>query len=216
MRDAEQNPFPIRQTVFLQNATQQRDLNDIQTALRNIFPRMKIYGVASQMAITMAGTPEDVADGKSLIAELDRSSKTYRITYTLTEIDNGARGAAQKYVLIAASGERTNFVEGTKVPIVTGETDKADSSSQIQYIDLGLKIRATPVSSADGLRLDTSIEQSSVASEKAANGPDPTMNQTMLDGTAYLVEGKPRVLGSLDVPGTTKRLEIEVVAETVK
>ena len=87
--DTEQNRWPVRQTVFLQKITEQRELYDIETALRNIFPRMKIYGVASQLAITLAGMPEDVSGAKSMIAEFDRPSKTYRITYTLTEIDNG-------------------------------------------------------------------------------------------------------------------------------
>lgn len=215
--DTEQNLFPVRQTVFLENITQQRELYDIQTDLRNIFPRMKIYGVASQLAITLAGTREDMDAAKSMIAELDRPSKTYRLTYTLSEIDNGSRSGAQKYELIAASGERTTFTEGTKAPIVTAEPDKPESPAQIQYIDLGLKILATPVSSAGGLRLDSRIEQSSVASEKAASSvPDPTINQAVLDSTAYLTEGKPQVLGSLDVPGTARHLEIAVVAETVK
>jgi type II secretory pathway component GspD/PulD (secretin) len=213
----EQKPEPVRQTVFLTNATEQRELNDIQTDLRNVFPRMKIYGVSSQLAITLVGTPDEVDAAQKMIAELDRPRKTYRITYTLTELENGSHAGAQKYVLIAASGEQSSLVAGTKVPIFTAAPDKPGAPAQIQYIDLGLKIRATPQSSANGLRLATSVERSSVAGEKPLVGAqDPTINQTTFNATANLIEGTPQALGSLDVPGTTKRLEIAVVAEAVK
>ncbi len=216
---AEQDLFPVRQTVFLMHVTEQQELNDIQTDLRNMFPQMKIYGVSSKLAISLAGTAEDVEAAQKVIAQLDRPLKTYRITYTVTEFDNGAPAGTQKYLLIAASGQRTTFVEGTKVPILTATPDKSDSSAaaQIQYVDVGLKIQATPQSSAEGLRLDSKVEQSSVAGERATGGTQsPTMSQTVLDTTSTLAEGKSQVLGSLDVPGTTKRLEIAVVAETAK
>lgn len=216
-RSGGENLFPVRQTVFLENVTDLRQLNDIQTDLRNVFPRMKIYGIASQLAITMAGTAEDVDAGKSLIAELDRPARTYRITYTFTEIDNGNRSGAHRYVLIAAAGERTELVEGTKVPVVVAAADKPGAPAQFQYVDVGLKIRATPKSMANGLRLESSVEQSSVAGEKPMGGiQEPTLNQTALNATANLAEGKPQVLGSMDVPGTAKRLEISVTAEAAQ
>lgn len=216
---AEQNLYAMRQTVFLTHVTEQRELNDIQTDIRNLFPRMKIYGVSSKLAISLAGTAEDVEAAQKVIAELDQPLKTYRITYSITEFDNGAHAGAQKYVLTAASGQRTTFVEGTKVPILTAAPDKSDPSApaQIQYIDVGLKIQATPQSSAEGLRLDSKVEQSSVAGERPTGGTQsPTMTQTVLDSTSTLAEGRSQVLGSLDVPGTAKRLEIAVVAEAIK
>jgi type II secretory pathway component GspD/PulD (secretin) len=214
---ADQKPEPVRQTVFLANATEQRELNDIQTDLRNMFPQMKIYGVDSQLAITLVGTPQQVDAAQKMIAELDRPRKSYRITYTLTELENGNRAGTQKYELIAASGERSSFAMGTKVPILTAALDKPGAPAQFQYIDVGLKIQATPQSSADGLRLETSVERSSVAGEKPLGGAQtPTLNQTNFNATTNLTESKPQVLGSLDVPGTTKRLEIAVMAEPVQ
>ncbi len=38
------------QTFYLTNAWQQNDLNDVQTAFRNVLPNIKVYGVASQNA----------------------------------------------------------------------------------------------------------------------------------------------------------------------
>jgi len=71
----------IDQTIFLTNATQQNDVNDIQTGLRNmLIGRSRIYAVASQNAITIYGSPEDIERARKLIAELDRARRIYRLT----------------------------------------------------------------------------------------------------------------------------------------
>jgi len=38
----------------------------------------------------------------------------------------------------------------------------------------------------------------------------------VLEGTSALTLGKPLILGSLDIPGTTRKQEIAVVSELVK
>jgi hypothetical protein len=38
----------------------------------------------------------------------------------------------------------------------------------------------------------------------------------MLEGMSTLAQGKPMVLGSLDIPGSTRHEEIEVVSELVR
>ncbi len=79
------------QTFFLNNASEQNDLNDIQTDLRNVLHRAMIYGVLSQNAITVRATPEDLETARKLVADLDRPRKLYRLTYTITDIDGGKR-----------------------------------------------------------------------------------------------------------------------------
>jgi general secretion pathway protein D len=49
------------QTFYLSNAWQQNDLNDIQTAIRNILTGAKIYGISSQNAIVIRGTITAIA-----------------------------------------------------------------------------------------------------------------------------------------------------------
>ena len=71
--------------------------------------------------------------------------------------------------------------------------------------------------SPDALHLQTKIEQSSLAEEKSvASAQDPVVRQTVLDDSSVLSQGKPLVLGSLDLPGTTRSQEIEVAAELVR
>jgi len=62
------------QTFYLSNAWQPNDLNDVQTALRNVLTSAKIYGVASQNAIVMRGTPDELlqelgADSRNCLAK---------------------------------------------------------------------------------------------------------------------------------------------------
>jgi hypothetical protein len=88
----------------------------------------------------------------------------------------------------------------------------------VQYLDVGLNIDATLDAYSDGLRLHTKVEQSSVvADEKSGMGTqDPVVRQTTLEGVSTLVQGKPVVLGALDMPGSTRRQEIEVISELVR
>lgn len=205
----------VRQTFFLNNVTEQSDMNDIQTDLRNMLPRVRVFGMASQYAISVAGSAEDVRLAQGMISDLDRPRKLYRLTYTFTDVDNGRRGESQQYAFVAIQGERTDLKQGTKVPIVTGTSSKDSPSSdtQIQYLDIGLHISAT----VSKVGLHSHIERSSLSEEKASVGAqDPIVRQTLLDEATLLPLGKPQVLGTLDIPGATRRQEVSVTAEAVQ
>ena len=213
-KPAEPRPAEVRKTFFLSNVTQQMDLGDIQTDLRNMINRAKIYGVASQNAISVEGTEEEVELAQQMISELDRPKKVYRLTYSFTEIDNGRRAGSQQYSLDVMQNEKSELKLGDKVPIVTGtySHDSASSELQMQYLDVGLHIEAAVV----GARLRSHIERSSLSEEKATVSPqDPILRQTVFEGLTLMPQGKPIVLGSIDVPGTTRKEEIAVAAEVV-
>jgi type II secretory pathway component GspD/PulD (secretin) len=219
-KPAEARPNPeIHQTFYLTNTTNQQGLNDIQTALRNALPKARVFGVASQNAIQVHGTPEEVQLAQRLLADLDRPKKVYRLTYKINETEHGQPKDKQQFTLIVASGDRTVFKQGDRVPIVTGKSREgsAPQSSEVQYVDVGLSIDASLTASADAITLRTKFETSRVTDQATGAGArDPDIRQTVLDETAALVPGKPLVLGSLDIPGTTRHQEIEVVAEPVQ
>jgi len=214
---AQQPPPEAVQTFFLKNVSEQNELNDIQTDLRNVMPRARIYGIQTQNAITVKGTPDDLATAQKLISELDRPCQLYRLTYTITDIDGGKRAGSQQFVILAAWEQRSDFKQGSRVPIVTGSTTEGQSqNTQVQYQDLGLNIEATVGGSPDAITLRTNVQQSSLDEEKPiAGAQDPVIRQTVLRVTVVLVQGKPLVLGSLDIPGTTRREEIAVTADLV-
>jgi type II secretory pathway component GspD/PulD (secretin) len=207
------------ETLYLTNANQQNELNDIQTAMRNALPTAHIYGVPTQHAIVLWATQEDIALAHRILADLDKKRPTYRLTYTLTELDGGKRVSEEHFVLVAVGGDRTEFKQGSRVPIVTGsmDSDTGKPNTQVQYVDVGLRIDATLDVSGESLTLRTKLEQTGVADEKSNVGiQDPVIRQSALEGTATLVPGKVLVLGSLDVPGTARREEVQVVAEAVR
>ncbi len=202
------------QIFYLANATQQNDANEIIVAIRNLIdPTVKIYLVPNQNAITMRGTPEQLALAQKIINDLDRPRKSYRLTYSISEMDSGKRVGVQHFSMIVTSGQRTQLKQGSRVPIVTG-SDK--DGSQVQYLDIGLNFDSTLDQYAGGAKLSTKVEQTSVAEERSGVGPqDPVVRQTTLANTSFLQPGKPVVLGSLDVPGSTRHIDIDVVMEPI-
>jgi hypothetical protein len=207
------------ETIYLANITQQSDATDIQSALRNMLPRAKVYFVLGQNALTVESSPEDILLARKIVADLDRARKVYRLTYTITEIDNGKQAGSQHLTLLVALGEKTDMKQGIRVPVVTGSCDAGSStpSSQVQYVDVGLSIEASLFGSPDSLNLRTKVEELSLAEEKSGMGAqDPLIRQNILEEKLHLTQGKPLSLGSLEQPGGTRRQEIEVVAELVR
>jgi len=74
------------QTFYLTNAWQQNDLNDVQTALRNVMPNTKVYGVASQNAIVMRATPDELLLAQKLINDLDKSRAEVVVDIAILEV----------------------------------------------------------------------------------------------------------------------------------
>jgi len=74
------------QTFYLTNAWQQNDLNDVQTALRNVLPNAKVYGVADQNAIVMRGTPDELLLAQALINDLDKPRSEVLVDFGVLEV----------------------------------------------------------------------------------------------------------------------------------
>ena len=208
------------ETIYLKNVTQTNDANEIVIAVRNMVdPSVRIYLVPNQNAIVIRATPDQMAMAQKVISNLDRPKSTYRLTYTITEIDGAKRVGSQRFAMIATEGQRTVMKQGSKVPIATGSYKEAGTSTQTQftYLDIGMNFDATLDETANGAKLRTKVEQLSIAEENSGVGPqDPVVRQATLEGTTYLTLGKPQVLGSLDIPGSTRHLDIGVVMEPVR
>jgi general secretion pathway protein D len=74
------------QTFYLTNAEQQNDLNDVQTALRNVMPNAKVFGVAGQNAIVMRGTPDELLLAQQLIDDLDKARGEVVVDIAVLEV----------------------------------------------------------------------------------------------------------------------------------
>jgi general secretion pathway protein D len=74
------------QTFYLANASQQNDLNDVQTALRNVLTNAKLYAVPSQNAIVMRATPDELLLAQKLIDDLDKSRPEVVVDVAILEV----------------------------------------------------------------------------------------------------------------------------------
>jgi general secretion pathway protein D len=74
------------QTFYLSNAWQQNDLNDIQTAIRNVLTGVKIYGVSSQNALVIRGTPDELLLAQKMINDLDKPRPEVEVDIAVLEV----------------------------------------------------------------------------------------------------------------------------------
>jgi type II secretory pathway component GspD/PulD (secretin) len=212
---------PPYQTFYLTNISAQNDATEVTVALRNLLPGdVKIYLVPSQNAITMRGTPDELALAQKIINDLDRPKKIYRLTFTTTEMDGSKRVGVQHFAMIVTAGQRTVMKQGSKVPIATGSYSATGGSTgaqtQFTYLDIGMNFDATLEEVANGMRLRSKVEQLGIAEQTSGVGlQDPIIRQSLLEGTSFLTLGKALVLGSIDIPGSTRHLDIEVMMEQV-
>jgi type II secretory pathway component GspD/PulD (secretin) len=206
-------------TFYLNNTFQIADANEIVTAMRNILDSCdRIFLLSSQNAIVMRASPENTLLAQKLLNDLDRPRKNYRLTYTVTELDGSKSLGTQHFAMIVTPGQATSLKLGSKIPIATGSYSAGGSGAtpgqtQFTYLDVGMNFDATLDEFANGVRLRSAVEQSSVAPEPSviAGVSEPVIRQTSLKGESLLAPGKPLVLGSIDIPGSTSHMEIEVV-----
>jgi type II secretory pathway component GspD/PulD (secretin) len=206
--------------IYLNNMSQQNDANEILVALRNsLDPSTKIFLVASQNAIALTTYPEEFARAEVIVRALDRPHKAYRLTYTIAESDAGKRIGVQHFSLTTVIGQRTQMKEGSKVPVATGSYSTSDKTSQEQftYLDVGMNFDASITQNGDNLLLKTHVEQSAVANTQTiSNVQEPVIRQSVFDGVAAITPGKPVTIGAIDIPGSTRHLDIEVLAEPLQ
>jgi general secretion pathway protein D len=74
------------QTFYLTNAWQQNDLNDVQTAIRNVLPNTHVYGVQSQNAIVMRGSPDELLLAQKLVDDLDKARPEVVVDVAVLEV----------------------------------------------------------------------------------------------------------------------------------
>jgi len=75
------------ETFYLTNVSQQNDANEILVALRNLFdPTTKMLLVASQNAIVMRATPEELILAEKIINDLDRTRPEVVVDVAVLEV----------------------------------------------------------------------------------------------------------------------------------
>ncbi len=213
-------------TIYLTNVSSQNDANEIMVAVRNMAdPGVRIYLVASQNAMVVNTYPEELARIEALVRSLDRPHKTYRLTYTITELDAGKPIGTQHISMVVVDGQRASVKQGDKIPVATGSYSTGEANTtgglgmqtQFTYLDIGLNFDATLNSLDSGAMLKTKVEQSSLGQPSTIAGvTEPVVRQTVFEGNTFLTLGKPLMIGSIDVPNSTHHFDIAVVVDPIK
>jgi type II secretory pathway component GspD/PulD (secretin) len=207
-------------TIYLTNAIQPNDANEILVAVRNMFdPSIKVYLVASQNAINVGTYPQEITRIEALVHELDRPRKAYRITYTIATIEDGKNVGTQHYSMVAVDGQRVTMKQGDKVPVATGSysTDSSTAQTQFTYLDVGMNFDTTVTSIAGGVSIISKAEQSSIGPTNTIAGvAEPVVRQSVLQSSASVTLGKPLMLGSIDIPNSNRHLDLDVLVEPIR
>lgn len=213
-------------TFFLTNVTQQTDGMDIVTAVRNLVcPGTRVYYNAPQRAILVEAPPAQLDRADKIIHELNLVTKAYRITYTLTELDAGKTISTRHYSMLIGDGEHSSMKEGNKIPIATGTyangaaatSPASEVQTQFTYLDIGMNFDASIAVSDTTVHLRSKVEDSSLDQPVTIAGvTEPVVRQSVLDGTAILTLDKPAMLGTIDIPNSTRHIDIAAVVEQVK
>ncbi len=74
------------ETFYLTNAWQPNDLTDVQTALRNVLPQVKVAAVASQNSIVVRGTPDELLLAEKLVNDLDKPRGEVIVDVSVLEV----------------------------------------------------------------------------------------------------------------------------------
>ena len=182
---------------------------------------LALFSAGAATAQSPASAPPAAPSEPStaLQAALQAAPKTYRLTYTFSEMDGTKSIGTQHYSMTTDADGRATVKLGNKVPVLTGEYHAASAQTQTQftYVDVGLNLDTRLHEFANGIQVSAKVEKSSVADEPSTlDMHEPIIRQQVLENTAVVALGKPVMLGSLDIPGSTGHLDISLLVEAVR
>jgi general secretion pathway protein D len=129
------------QTFYLSNAWQQNDLNDVQTALRNVLgANLKVYAVQSQNAIVVRGTPDELLLCQKLVNDLDKARAEVVVDIAVLEVSKNwerTLGIAwPSSIGIALTPPSASTTSTSSTSSTTGTTGSTTSTSGLNLYNL--------------------------------------------------------------------------------
>jgi general secretion pathway protein D len=127
-------------TFYLANAWQPNDLTDVQTAIRNVLTggSFKIYGVPSQNAIVVRGTPDELMLAQKLVNDLDKARAEVVVDIAVLEVSKNwerTLGIAWPSSVGVALQPPTSSTASTTTT-TTGTTGTTDNGTTPSLYDL--------------------------------------------------------------------------------
>jgi hypothetical protein len=149
--------------------------------------------------------------------------ETYRLEYTITEMEDGKKLNARSYsVMCEDRGSPTRGVlkVGSRVPVVSARDSPNALQAQFQYLDVGMNIDARlDVTASGDLTLQSDVDMSSVANgdrPTQVDGNPPVIRQLRVSSFNAITVGKPVVISTADDVASHRQFQIQVVATKLK
>jgi len=143
------------------------------------------------------------------IPQAQTSPHSYRLDYTLTELEDGKKIDVRQYSISVAGGIGQVKID-TKVPA------GVNSDGGNQYLDVGTSIKCF-VRMRDGApALDTDLGVSSVVPDEGKVNGRPILRTFTISSQTPVVVGKGVMVGTVDDPNSKRKFQLEVMAAEIK
>ncbi len=175
--------------------------------------RIATLFLLSLMIPGVGGASLAAQETKSAVSREEKPAVTYKLEFTLTELEEAARVNSRSYTLLLEEDAWGRMRIGTRVPISMGE------GKGIQYMDVGFSLDCRLNQNKSGLRLETRLEVNSFAPippSDASSSREPVLRNMRSELAASIVPGKPILLSSVDELGSRRRFQLEVTAKRME
>src|SRR5215472_5816953 len=127
-------------TFFINYRKDPRQLQEMINTMRSVFNVTRVSGDASSSAIIVRGDPAQLSFAEKLVHELDVPVNTYRLDYTISEIEDGKKVSTHTYTLMCQDNIKSVLKLGSRVPVPTSPA--GGSSTNMTYLDVGFNVDA--------------------------------------------------------------------------
>lgn len=169
------------------------------------------------LSVVRAGGQETAAPKASQTPPAPSSLEaSYRLTYALTELEDGKKIDSRTYSLQLASGSVSGRPSvgrlqiGTRIPAGT----KADGTTQ--SLDVGTTLTANLSQHDGGVFVDTTCDITSVVADEVKVDNRPILHTLTIMNNMPVAEGKPMLVGTADDPNSKREFQLEVTVAQLK
>lgn len=137
------------------------------------------------------------------------SGGSYKVDVLLSENEGGKRINTRAYTFVVESGRTIRLRQGLRIPVSTGGV-------QFQYVDVGLNIDCEVAEVENGVRVNVSVDESSLVPEPRGAGGNQLIRQFKNGGMAVIPLGKQTLLSSVEELDSKKRVDIEATVNKLR
>jgi len=132
----------------------------------------------------------------------------YRVTYKISELENGKTINARSYTLMAKTNRRSMSRVGSRIPVNVG-------GKGFQVWSVGMGLDCTVTEREGDLLVHTDLDMNTIVHNEPTTSFPVTRNLKLQDDTS-VITGKPAFVGSIDDVYSNRRYVIEVTVTKVR